>query len=206
MLTRLIALLVLCGVLGVPGVPGQDAPTPVSHTFGLEHVSIHGRITGIVDGDTINVRILGKQQIRVRIAFVDAPEKGQPFGQRAKAAMSELLFGKDVELQAHTIDRHWLLVARVLVDGQDAGFELLKQGLCWVYERYLPEASPDIQASYQQAQAVAREQKFGLWSDPFPVPPWDWRKGEKERSMRYLGRSGLKCISRASVGMLSSIF
>jgi endonuclease YncB( thermonuclease family) len=96
--------------------------------------------------------------------------------------MSELLFGKDVELQAHTIDRHWRLVARVLVDGQDAGFELLKQGLCWVYERYLPEASPDIQASYQQAQAVAREQKFGLWSDPFPVPPWDWRKGEKERS------------------------
>jgi endonuclease YncB( thermonuclease family) len=54
--------------------------------------------------------------------------------------MSELLFGKDVELQAHTIDRHWRLVARVLVDGQDAGFELLKQGLCWVYERYLPEA------------------------------------------------------------------
>jgi endonuclease YncB( thermonuclease family) len=46
----------------------------------------------------------------------------------------------------------------------------------------MPEASPDIQASYQQAQAVAREQKFGLWSDPFPVPPWDWRKSEKERS------------------------
>jgi endonuclease YncB( thermonuclease family) len=77
MLTRLIALLVLSGVLGVLG---QDAPTPVSHTFGLEHVSIHGRITGIVDGDTINVRIIGKQQIRVRIAFIDAPEKGQPFG------------------------------------------------------------------------------------------------------------------------------
>ena len=51
-----------------------------------------------------------------------------------------------------------------------------------VYEQNMPEASPDIQASYQQAQAVAREQKFGLWSDPFPVPPWDWRKGEKERS------------------------
>jgi hypothetical protein len=61
MLTRLIALLVFSGVLGVFG---QDAPTPVSHTFRLEHVSIHGRITGIVDGDTINVRILGKQQIR----------------------------------------------------------------------------------------------------------------------------------------------
>ena len=179
MLTRLIALLVLSGVLGVLG---RDEPQPATYTFGLEHVSIHGRITGIVDGDTINVRILGKKQIRVRIAFIDAPEKGQAFGQRAKQAMSELLFGKDVKLRPHTIDRYGRLVARVLVDNQDAGFELLKQGLCWVYERYLPEASPDIQASYQQAQAVAREQKFGLWSDPFPVPPWDWRKGEKERS------------------------
>jgi len=164
------------------GVLGQDAPTPVSYTFGLEHVAIHGRITGIVDGDTINVLILSKQQIRVRIAFIDVPEKGQPFGQRAKAAMSELLFGKDVKLRPHTIDRYGRLVARVLVDNQDAGFELLKQGLCWVYERYLPEASPGIQASYQQALAVAREQKSGLWSDPFPVPPWNWRKSEKERA------------------------
>jgi endonuclease YncB( thermonuclease family) len=191
MLTRLIALLVLSGVLGVLG---QDAPTPVSHTFGLEHVSIHGRITGIVDGDTINVRIIGKQQIRVRIAFIDAPEKGQPFGQQAKAAMSELLFGKDVELQAHRIDRDWRLVARVLVDNQDAGFELLKQGLCWVYERYLPEASPDIQTSYQRAQAVAREQKFGLWSDPNPVPPWDWRKSEKESSRMGTRRGLIRCL------------
>jgi endonuclease YncB( thermonuclease family) len=179
MLTRLIALLVLCGILGVPG---QGAPTPVSYTFGLEHVSIHGRITGVIDGDTVNVLTQANQQIRVRIPFIDAPEKGQPFGQRAKAATSELLFGKDVKLRPHTIGRYGRLVARVLVDNQDAGFELLKQGLCWVDEQYMPEASPDIQASYQQAQAIAREQKFGLWSDPFPVPPWDWRKSGKERA------------------------
>jgi hypothetical protein len=51
---------------GVLGVLGQDAPEPVTYTFGLEHVAIHGRITGIVDGDTIDVLILGKQQPRVR--------------------------------------------------------------------------------------------------------------------------------------------
>jgi endonuclease YncB( thermonuclease family) len=180
MLTRLVvALLVLCGVLGVPG---QDALTPATYTFGLEHVATHGRITGIVDGDTINVLILSNQQIRVRIAFIDAPEKGQPFGQRAKQVMSELVFGKDVKLRPHTIDRYGRLVSRVLVDNQDAGFELLKQGLCWVYERYLPEASPDIRTTYQQAQTLAQEQKSGLWSDPFPVPPWEWRKSEKKRS------------------------
>jgi endonuclease YncB( thermonuclease family) len=172
MLNRFIALLVLCGALGVLA---QDTPQPASYS------TIHGRITGVVDGDTIHVLIFSRQQIRVRIAFIDAPEKGQAFGQRAKEAMSELVFGKDVELQPHTIDRYGRLVARVLIDGQDAGLELLKEGLCWVYGRYLPEASPDIQTSYQHAQAVAREQKFGLWQGPDPVPPWDWRKNYEHR-------------------------
>jgi endonuclease YncB( thermonuclease family) len=195
MIARLIAMLFLSGALGVRG---QDALTPVTYTFGLEHVALLGRITGIVDGDTVNVLILGKQQIRVRIAFIDAPEKGQAFGQRAKQAMSELVFGKDVKLRPHTIDRYGRLVARVIVDNQDAGLELLKEGLCWVYERYLPEASPDIQVSYQQAQAAALEQKSGLWSDPFPVPPWDWRKGKR-------ATLGFELFSSLSIGCCSTI-
>jgi endonuclease YncB( thermonuclease family) len=173
MLTRFITLFVLSGALGVLG---QDVPMPVTCTFGLEHVAIHGRITGIVDGDTINVLILGKKQIRVRLAFVDAPEKGQAFGQRAKQAMSELAFGKDVKLRPHTVDRYGRLVARVIIDNQDAGLELLKEGLCWVYEKYVNEAPSEIQTSYWAAQAAARSGKAGLWQDPGPVPPWEWRK------------------------------
>ena len=68
------SLLVPCGALGVLG---QDASQPVTYTFGLEHVCVHGRITGIVDGDTMNVLIRAKQQIRVRIAFIDAPERAR---------------------------------------------------------------------------------------------------------------------------------
>ena len=66
------------------------------------------------------------QEIRVRIAFIDAPEKRQAFGQRAKQAMSGLVFGKEVELRPHTIDRYGRLIARVFVGNQDAGIELLK--------------------------------------------------------------------------------
>src|SRR5262249_573097 len=105
----------------------------------------YGRRLGISDGHTIKVLTAAKQQIRVRIAFIEAPEKGQAFGQRAKAVMSELVFGKDVKLRPHTIDPYGRLVARVLVDGQDAGLELLKQGLCLVYEKYVGEAAPEIQ-------------------------------------------------------------
>ena len=159
MLIRLIALLVLSGAFNVVG---QDETTPVAYTFGLEHVAIRGRITDLVDADTINVLIFGKQQIRVRLAFVDAPEKGQAFGERAKEVLSELVFNKDVKLRPHTIDRYGHLVARVIIDNQDAGLELLKQGLCWVYEKDVGEAAAEIQTIYREAQHTARAQKAGL--------------------------------------------
>jgi micrococcal nuclease len=76
----------------------------------------YGRCIGVSDGDTIKVLTAAKQQIRVRLAFIDAPEKGQAFGQRAKQAMSGLVFGKDVELRPHSIDRYGRLVARVLAE------------------------------------------------------------------------------------------
>ena len=68
--------------------------------------------------------------------------------------MSELVFGKDVKLRPQTIDRDGRLVARVFVDNQDAGLELLKQGLCWVYEKYMPQATIEVEASYRAAQAT----------------------------------------------------
>ena len=81
-----------------------------------------------------------------------------------------------MKLRPHTIDHHGRLVARVLVDGQDAGLELLKQSLCWVYEKYVGEAPAEIQSSYHDAQDTAQTQRAGLWQDPDPVPPWEWRK------------------------------
>jgi len=179
MLTRFIALLILSGALGVLG---QDRLEATSYTRGLEQEPVRGRTIGVTDGDTIKVLTAAQQQIRVRIAFIDAPEKGQPFGQAAKAAMSELVFDKDVELLPHSIDRYGRLVARVIVEGQDAGLELLKAGLCWVYDKYIGQARIDIEAGYRAAQAAAQSDKLGLWQDPASVAPWEWRKGEKERS------------------------
>ena len=175
MITKLVALFIVSNALAVFG---RDPLPAATYTQVLDHVSLPGRITGIMEGDAIKVRILGKPQIKVRIAFIDAPEKGEAFDQRAKQAMSELVFGKDVVLQPHTIDRSGRLVARVLVDGQDAGLQLLKQGLCWVYEKSVNEASTLVQARYRNAQDAAQAQKAGLWQDPDPVPPWEWR-GEK---------------------------
>ena len=179
MLTRCIALFVLFSVVAVRGQEGTKAAT---YTRDLEQESVNGRCVGVTDGDTINVLILGKQQIKVRLAFVDAPERGQAFGQRAKQDMSGLVFGKDVRLRPHTIDPHGRLVARVVIDNQDVGLELLKEGLCWVCEKYAAEAPPENQTSYWAARAAPQSDKIGLWQDPGPVSPWEWRKERRRRA------------------------
>jgi|SRR5271165_4186234 len=60
---------------------------------------IHCRVVGVTDGDTFRVLVAGQQLLRIRLAFCDAPEKKQAFGARAKQAMSELVFGRDIELR-----------------------------------------------------------------------------------------------------------
>ena len=106
---RLIALLVLSSVLAVFG---QDQRKPATYYLGLEQEPIRGRTIGITDGDTIKVLSADKEQILVRIAFIDAPEKGQPFDERAKQALSKLVFDKEVELRPRTIDRYGLNVKK----------------------------------------------------------------------------------------------
>jgi endonuclease YncB( thermonuclease family) len=142
---------------------------------------IHAHCVGVTDGDTIKVLTTEKQLLRIRVAWIDAPEMGQAFGQRAKQSMSALVFGKDVELRPHAIDRYGRMVAMVFVDGRDVGLELIRAGLAWKYDHYLPEASPQIQTQYTAAETAARAARLGLWQEGEPVPPWEWRRAECER-------------------------
>jgi endonuclease YncB( thermonuclease family) len=95
--------------------------------------------------------------------------------------MSELVFGKDVELRPHTTDRYGRLVCMVFVEAKDAGLELTSRGLCWCYEHYLPEAPADVQQSYRAAESAARNNHLGLWIDANPPPPWKHRQTERAR-------------------------
>jgi endonuclease YncB( thermonuclease family) len=178
MRAKLLALLVLLSVLTALGQDGSvtdDRTNPATYRLTREQEPVWGRVTGIIDGDTIRVLTTKQQLVKVRVAFIDCPEAHQPFGARAKQAMSSLVFGRDVELRPHTIDRYGRLVAMVYVDGIHAGLELLKAGLAWPYYRYLDEAPADVEYRYLAAGGLARDQRIGLWVDPEVVPPWEWR-------------------------------
>ncbi len=130
-----------------------------------------GRVVGGIDGDTIDVIHNGEVD-RIRLHGIDCPEKGQPFGTRAKQATAEHVFGKDVTVATHGKDKYKRTIAEVLFpDGTNVNRELVREGWCWWYRKYAPG-----EKQLEQLEQEAREAHKGLWAEPLPVPPWEWRK------------------------------
>lgn len=126
------------------------------------------------------------------------PESRQPYGSRAKQALSALAFGKQVVLEVQDTDRYGRTVARVVADGQDVNAELVRQGAAWVYRQYSRDRS--LIALEEQARAAAR----GLWALPGSerMPPWEWRKAGREQRQARPGSSS--SLSGARSGFAGS--
>lgn len=129
---------------------------------------IEGKVVGISDGDTLTV-LAGRRETRVRLAWIDAPETGQPFGQAAKRSLSDLCFGRRASVEIVDHDRYGRVVGRVLCDGHDANLEQVRRGMAWAYVRYAPQREIVL------AESEARASRRGLWSDGNATPPWEWR-------------------------------
>lgn len=97
------------------------------------------RVIGISDGDTFTCLTADKQQIKVRMGEIDTPEKAQPYGTRAREALSDLIFGKDVSLNVQNRDRYGRTVARVKVGSVDVNAEMVRTGAAWVYRAYVKD-------------------------------------------------------------------
>ena len=139
-----------------------------------EAVAFTSPVVGVIDGDTIDILHNGKAQ-RIRLYGIDCPEKGQPFGKVAKWATSALVFGRTVTVQGHGKDKYKRLVADVLLaDDTSVNHKLVKDGWCWWYRKYAPDDSV-----LEAVETEAREANRGLWIDPRPIPPWEWRKRGK---------------------------
>ncbi len=136
---------------------------------------VQGRVVGVADGDTVTVLDDRKVQHKVRLAGIDAPEKGMPYGQRSKQYLSDLVFGKTVILEGDKIDRYGRTVAKILLNGRDVNLAQIAAGMAWHYKKYEREQSSNDRMLYGAEELNARAARRGLWEDPQPVAPWDWR-------------------------------
>ena len=139
---------------------------------------ISGKVVGISDGDTITV-LQDKEQFKIRLYGIDTPEKRQDFGSKAKQFTSSLLYGKEVRVIEEDIDRYGLVVGMVYEGDLCANEEIVKNGLAWVYRKY---CKAPFCSEWLMYESDARSAKIGLWSHPSPVPPWEFRKGERSKA------------------------
>lgn len=129
-----------------------------------------GRVVEVTDGDTYDVRRSIGQAVTIRLYGTDAPESGQPYGTAATRAARRYVDGKNVRVSVEDIGRYGRAVASVEVQGGDLGAMLIQDGLAWHYEQYAPG-----ETEYARLETRARNAERGLWSQPNPTPPWEWR-------------------------------
>jgi endonuclease YncB( thermonuclease family) len=134
-----------------------------------------GRVVAVADGDTITILDASNTQYKIRLAGIDAPEKGQPYGRVSRQRLADTVFTKTVQVESSKRDRYGRIVGGVLSDGRDVGLLQIESGLAWHYKQYEKEQSAADRKTYAEAEIRAREQKRGLWMDAHPVPPWEWR-------------------------------
>ncbi|MDS4070494.1 MAG: thermonuclease family protein [Candidatus Competibacter sp.] len=162
--------------------------------------TLAGRVVGVSDGDTITLLVTGRDQVKVRLAWIDAPETGQPYGQQAKQALSALVFGREVLVTGSGHDRYGRTLGVVTVAGADVQSEQVRRGLAWVYRQYSNDSH--LLALEGEARAARR----GLWADLNPVPPWAWRHGEQADSAakRAPPSMSLTCGSKRRCGEMAN--
>ncbi|MDK4565260.1 thermonuclease family protein [Kingella kingae] len=135
--------------------------------------SLNCRVVGISDGDTFKCLTNDKTQVRVRLNSIDAPEKSQVFGQRAKNALSNMIFNKTVSLSFKNTDRYGRIIADVSVAGNHVNKSMIVSGFAWVYREYVPAAE---RSEYLELEAQAKAARRGLWADPNPIYPSQFRR------------------------------
>lgn len=155
--------------------------------------TLFGRCIGVTDGDTVTILDKGNVQHVIRLFAIDAPEtschrqkpsslddecveRGQPFGRAAKKSLSDLVYGKEVNVELQPGETYGRRIGTVWAGPINANLEQVKRGYAMMYRKYaLHGLLPDEFREMENAERVAQERGLGLWSDPDPVPPWRFR-------------------------------
>lgn len=128
----------------------------------------NGKVVSIADGDTITV-LLDKTPHKIRLAGIDAPESSQAFGTKAKTILGDKVIGKEVKIEWKERDKYKRIIGEVYLGDRRVCLEMVAEGYAWHYKRFSNDA--DLAKAEQQAKQARR----GLWADPSPVPPWEYR-------------------------------
>ncbi len=129
---------------------------------------ISGKVIGVSDGDTIKL-LVEKEQLIVRLDGIDAPEFKQSYGQKAKQALSDYVFGREVTVEVTSEDRFGRAIGLIWLEGTNVNERMLESGWAWHFK------STNSDPRFAKLELEAQGAKRGLWADDSPVAPWDFR-------------------------------
>lgn len=142
----------------------------------VNHTKITGIAVAVADGDTFTLLTPEKKQIKVRLYGIDCPEKRQDFGAAARRFLSNAIFQKPLQIQVKGTDRYGRMLAVVYTGEEKSVNEaLLAAGMAWHYKEY------DKNPHWRALEAEARNKKIGIWSQPHPIYPADFRKQQRSK-------------------------
>ena len=150
------------------------------HAAVPEGTVLNGRVVGIADGDTLTLLDAGNRQHKIRLAEIDTPERGQPYANKAKQALSGMVFQQQISVRVVDTDKYGRTVGRIYVGDTDVSAELIRQGAAWVYRKYLRDNS------LLTLEAEAKAAKRGIWglSESQQIPPWEWRQLNRDSASK----------------------
>jgi micrococcal nuclease len=146
-----------------------EEPCKLPPCDGSFAMTFSARTIAVIDGDTVLVLRNGNP-VKIRLADIDAPEKGQDFGMASRNSLTEMVLGKQIRVSTLARDKYGRLVAHLSVGGLDVSEEQVRRGMAWQYSHHF--RSPHYIALQDEARNAGR----GLWKQAHPVKPWQWRK------------------------------
>jgi len=156
------------------------------------HAQLQGKVVKVADGDTFTL-LSNNKQVKVRLYGIDCPERSQDFGQAARQFTSSLIFNRDVIVEQKAMDRNRRVVGIVKLGSLNLNEELLRSGYAWHYTRY------DNNPKWTMLMQAAKRQKKGLWVQPNPQPPWQFRKNKSQSAKKKPHQLINATFSRAAV-------
>lgn len=174
----LVISALVCVTQQAPPAPRQQSAAVVANNVQLV---IEGKVINVHDGDTITVIDQHNQKFHIRLQGIDAPELKQAFGSVSQQSLSRMVLGKQVAIYWTKVDKYRRTVGTIMLDGRDMNIEQVKAGLAWHFKKYEDEQEPRDRRTYAAAEQQAHAAKLGLWQDPDPAAPGDWRQGVKTK-------------------------
>lgn len=129
------------------------------------------------------MNILDDQLIRhkIRLTGIDAPERTQAFYKVSKNSLSNLVYNRMISVEFYKLDRNKRILGKIMLGWRDINNEQLKRGMAWFFQRYQSNVKQEDRKLYRDSESLAKAQQAGLWVDPAPIAPWDFRLNKSIR-------------------------